>query len=154
MSFLHSIPINKTQYTNRLLYNSCIFLCLCSVKLTENGKTALLQLAGGDMRRVLNLLQATHLSYEEVDEEVVYLTAGAAVPRVIEHMFQSLMNDSFLQAYNTINQVRIYMFIRIYPRYLFYWTFVLPLLGLLGFGRVFWTTAMLCATSARRWRLW
>lgn len=75
------------------------------MNLSESGKSALLQLAGGDMRRVLNLLQATHLSYEVVDEEVVYLTAGAAVPRVIEHMFNSLMNDSFLQAYNTINQV-------------------------------------------------
>ena len=89
-----------------LLYDiHVIHIYTCSVNLTENGKSALLQLAGGDMRRVLNLLQATHLSYEQVDEEVVYLTAGAAVPRVIEHMFQSLMNDSFLQAYNTINQV-------------------------------------------------
>ena len=57
------------------------------VNITEAGTAALLQLAGGDMRRVLNLLQATHLSYETVDEEVVYLTAGAAVPKVIEQMF-------------------------------------------------------------------
>ena len=47
-----------------------------SVNISAGGKQALLQLSGGDMRRVLNLLQATHLSYELVDEEVVYLTAG------------------------------------------------------------------------------
>ena len=57
------------------------------------------------MRRVLNLLQATHLSYETVDEEVVYLTAGAAVPKVIDQMLHSLMNDSFEVAYDTLFQV-------------------------------------------------
>lgn len=76
-----------------------------NVCITEGGTAALLNLAGGDMRRVLNLLQATHLSYDEVDEEVVYLTAGAAVPKVVDQMFQSLMNDPFQEAYNTIFQV-------------------------------------------------
>ena len=57
------------------------------------------------MRRVLNLLQSTHLSYAEVSEEVVYMTAGAAVPKVIEQMLDSLLNDGFQTAYNTILQV-------------------------------------------------
>ena len=77
------------------------------VNITEAGTAALLQLAGGDMRRVLNLLQATHLSYETVDEEVVYLTAGAAVPKVIEQMFNSLMTDPFETAYQTLYQVSL-----------------------------------------------
>ena len=54
------------------------------------------------MRRVLNLLQATHLSYESVDESVVYLTAGAAVPAVIDSLLTSLMNDTFRVAYDTV----------------------------------------------------
>jgi replication factor C subunit 3/5 len=75
------------------------------VKISQGGSQALLQLSGGDMRRVLNLLQATHLSYEEVTEEVVYLTAGAAVPRVIEFMCTALMNEPFKGAYDCILQV-------------------------------------------------
>ena len=38
--------------------------------------------------------------------QIVYLTAGAAVPAVIEETFQSLLNDSFNDAYEKINKVR------------------------------------------------
>jgi hypothetical protein len=37
--------------------------------------------------------------------QIVYLTAGAAVPAVIEETFQSLLNDSFNEAYEKINKV-------------------------------------------------
>jgi DNA polymerase III delta prime subunit len=40
------------------------------VKISESGKSAILQLAGGDLRRVLNLLQSSHMSYPEITEEV------------------------------------------------------------------------------------
>ncbi len=61
-----------------------------------------MQLANGDMRRVLNLLQSTHMAYPEVSEETVYLTAGAAIPKVIEGLLISLLNDSFQDSYNLI----------------------------------------------------
>ena len=73
-----------------------------NVNVTESGKNALLQLAGGDFRRVLNLLQSADMAYDVVDEESVYLTAGAAVPAVIDKMFHSLMNDGFEDAYRSI----------------------------------------------------
>jgi replication factor C subunit 3/5 len=76
------------------------------VNITEDGKEALLRLSGGDMRRVLNLMQATHMAYPEVDENVVYTTAGAALPVVIDNMFKSLMNDSFNVAHDSISTVR------------------------------------------------
>lgn len=38
-------------------------------------------------------------------DQVVYLTAGAAVPAVIEATFQSLLNDSFDEAFKKINDV-------------------------------------------------
>ncbi len=75
------------------------------VNIDESGKNAILRLAGGDMRRVLNLLQTTHLSYEVVNEEAVYQTAGAAVPRVIESMVHSLFNEGLETAYTTVLQV-------------------------------------------------
>lgn len=76
-----------------------------SVNVTESGKQAILQLAGGDLRRVLNLLQSAHMAYPLVDEQAVYLTAGAAVPAVIEQMLQALLNESFDAAYESIHKV-------------------------------------------------
>jgi len=58
-----------------------------------------LELAGGDLRRVLNLLQSANMAYPQVNEEAIYLTAGAAVPAVIENIYQSLLNDNFDTAY-------------------------------------------------------
>ena len=73
-----------------------------SVDITEGGKKALLQLAGGDLRRVLNLLQSSAMAYPQITEEAVYLTAGAAMPAVIEDTFHSLLNDDFDTAYKKI----------------------------------------------------
>jgi replication factor C subunit 3/5 len=75
------------------------------VNATNNGVQALMQLANGDMRRVLNLLQSTHMAYPQVSEETVYLTAGAAVPKIIEGLLKSLLNDTFLNCYNLILKV-------------------------------------------------
>lgn len=73
-----------------------------NVNATESGKEALLQLAGGDMRRVLNLLQSTHMAYPQLNEESVYLTAGAAIPAVIKDLLHSLLNDTFEVAYSKL----------------------------------------------------
>jgi hypothetical protein len=43
--------------------------------------------------------------------QVVYQTAGAAMPAVIEETFQSLLNDNFDDAYKKINNVSSWNFI-------------------------------------------
>lgn len=92
-------PLRSDQIISRL--NDVIRLE--NVNVTECGKQAILQLAGGDLRRVLNLLQSTQMAYpDSVNEETVYLTAGAAIPSVINQMLQSLLNDTFDNAYKHI----------------------------------------------------
>jgi replication factor C subunit 3/5 len=44
------------------------------------------------------------MAYPVVTREAVYLTAGAAMPEVIETIFQSLLNDTFETAYTTLLQ--------------------------------------------------
>jgi replication-associated recombination protein RarA len=44
----------------------CSYYIVCSVNATEGGKNAILALAGGDLRRVLNLLQSTAMAYPQV----------------------------------------------------------------------------------------
>jgi replication factor C subunit 3/5 len=76
------------------------------VKFTEDGMEAILSLSGGDMRRVLNLLQTTAMSYpEEVNESAVYLTSGAPLPSDLDAILKSLMNDSFVTAQGNITDL-------------------------------------------------
>lgn len=46
------------------------------INVTEDGKQALLNLAQGDMRRVLNILQSTSMAFDVVNEENVYTCVG------------------------------------------------------------------------------
>eukprot|EP00586_Coscinodiscus_wailesii_P010571 CAMPEP_0172505394 /NCGR_PEP_ID=MMETSP1066-20121228/186120_1 /TAXON_ID=671091 /ORGANISM="Coscinodiscus wailesii, Strain CCMP2513" /LENGTH=370 /DNA_ID=CAMNT_0013281987 /DNA_START=30 /DNA_END=1142 /DNA_ORIENTATION=- len=72
------------------------------VEVTEEGTEAILSLSGGDMRRVLNLLQASAMSFEVVDETAVYLTSGSPLPRDVECMLDALFNMSFQKAFEII----------------------------------------------------
>jgi replication factor C subunit 3/5 len=96
------------QFALNLLSSSSHMHCYVmqySVNATRDGSEAILQLAGGDLRRVLNLLQSTHMAYPEVNEETVYLTAGAAIPKVIAAILNSLLTQSFQSAYQHLLQV-------------------------------------------------
>lgn len=44
--------------------------------MTEDGRQALLSLAHGDMRRVINILQSTSMAFDVVNEENVYTCVG------------------------------------------------------------------------------
>lgn len=86
------------------------------VEATQSGKDALMNLAAGDMRRVLNLLQSTFMAYPMVNEENVYLTAGAALPHVIQSIFKSLLNDTYEDAYKLlagVSKINIHLFLLI-----------------------------------------
>lgn len=93
-------PLKTEQISGRLDH----IIAMESVKITEDGKKAILALAGGDMRRVLNLLQSAHTAYPAIDEKEVYLCAGAAMPKVMEELFHSLLNESFDEGYQKITR--------------------------------------------------
>ena len=44
--------------------------------MTEDGRQALLDLAHGDMRRVINILQSTSMAFDVVSEEALYTCVG------------------------------------------------------------------------------
>jgi replication factor C subunit 3/5 len=76
------------------------------VNATEDGVQALLRLSLGDMRKTLNVLQTTAMSYDVVNEENVYMCVGAALPREIDEIFHSLLNDSFADCFKKIRQMQ------------------------------------------------
>lgn len=69
---------------------------------TEDGKKALLTLANGDMRKVLNVLQSTWLAYKNVTEDHVYTCVGHPLKTDIENIVKWLLNDDFQTTYKSI----------------------------------------------------
>lgn len=72
------------------------------VNITEDGVDSILNLSGGDMRRVLNLLQSTSMAYDCVDESNVYLTSGAPLPSDVKDVLEWLLNEGFKEAYEKL----------------------------------------------------
>lgn len=74
-------------------------LCERRVDTTEGGISAILRLAQGDMRRVLNVLQATSLGFEQVTEAAVYACTGDPSPKDIRIVTQSLLTAPISDTY-------------------------------------------------------
>jgi len=66
-----------------------------SVKVTEDGKKALIDLAQGDMRKVLNILQSAATAFPEVNEDSVYTCVGHPLKSDIMNILKWLLNDDF-----------------------------------------------------------
>jgi replication factor C subunit 3/5 len=65
-----------------------------NLTVTEDGKEALFSLSGGDMRKILNVLQSTSLAFNVVDEKNVYLCVGQPDPHVIQRILKLLLNET------------------------------------------------------------
>eukprot|EP01052_Picozoa_sp_SAG31_P017901 SAG31_NODE_1245_length_9134_cov_6.012064_5_plen_166_part_00 len=48
------------------------------------------------------------MSHDVVNEENVYLCVGAPLPREIDEIFHSLLNDSFADCYNKIRHMQVF----------------------------------------------
>ena len=65
-------PLNTKQILPRLKHVSDVE----GVNVTEDGEKALMSLSGGDMRRVLNILQSCSMAFDVVNEDNVYTCVG------------------------------------------------------------------------------
>eukprot|EP00903_Cladosiphon_okamuranus_P011117 g10493.t1 len=72
------------------------------VTITPDGVEAVMRLGQGDMRRVLNLLQSTHMAYQKVDERHAYLCAAAPLKQDMEYIRNALLTASFKDAFDGI----------------------------------------------------
>lgn len=79
------------------------------VKITDDGRKAIYELSQGDMRRVVNLLQSTAMSYpnQEIDEAKVYQCCGYPLRSDIEKIMELLLNSNMRTAYSEISQLKI-----------------------------------------------
>ncbi|CUS22821.1 LAQU0S07e00870g1_1 [Lachancea quebecensis] len=85
-------------------------LILENLKLSSEAFTALLRLSKGDMRRALNVLQASKATLDdpdaEVTEDTIYECIGAPHPQDIETALESMLKDDWSTAFFTVNKIR------------------------------------------------
>eukprot|EP00850_Spirogloea_muscicola_P015995 SM000127S26611 [mRNA] locus=s127:42115:44252:+ [translate_table: standard] len=77
-----------------------------SLDVNEGGLNAVVRLSAGDMRKALNILQATQMASPCVTEEAVYLCTGNPMPKDIEQIIFHLLNEPFTVAYKYIADAR------------------------------------------------
>jgi len=77
------------------------------LKITSDGKAALLKLSKGDMRRALNILQACHAAYEVTDEAAIYNCTGHPQPADIDAVVKSMLTEEFTTSYTKISRLKI-----------------------------------------------
>lgn len=75
---------------------------------TDDGKKALMDLSGGDMRKVLNVLQSTWMAFKKVNEDNVYTCVGHPLRKDIDNIINWLLNDEdFKETYQKISQMKL-----------------------------------------------
>ena len=72
---------------------------LFRINLTEDGKDSLLRISQGDMRKVLNILQACHAGFRTINSDAIYACTGAPNPSTIQSILKILMAEDFTNAY-------------------------------------------------------
>ncbi|CAE7275991.1 RFC5 [Symbiodinium natans] len=88
---LRFAPLSQEQILGRLEY-----VAKCEkIQLTNEGAKAIVQVAGGDMRKVLNVFQTTSMGHAgRVDAGAVYTSTGVPAPEEIDHFLKTLLNGS------------------------------------------------------------
>ena len=65
------------------------------LQLDDRASKAIVNLSGGDMRKVLNVLESCSLAYKEIPETKVYEVTGRPSPDTIERIYSVLTNSDF-----------------------------------------------------------
>ncbi|MBA42975.1 MAG: replication factor C small subunit [Magnetococcales bacterium] len=77
-----------------------------NLNITKKGMRCVLKRANGDMRRALNILQSTNMAYKKITEKNVNYCIGYPQKEQMDKIYNSLMNESFKNSYNTISEMK------------------------------------------------
>jgi len=75
------------------------------MRVTDDGLQAILRLSGGDMRKVLNVLQATASGFDRVDAANVHLCTGNPTPAEVRALLESLLNKPLSEAHKDLQTI-------------------------------------------------
>jgi replication factor C small subunit len=96
-------PIPEEAIKNRLI----MIAEREGLKYTEDGISAIIYVAEGDLRKAINLLQTASAMASTVDSKVVYRVAGLAHPEEVRAMINSALKGKFLSAREALRNLMI-----------------------------------------------
>jgi replication factor C subunit 3/5 len=73
--------------------------------ITYEAKKAIYNLSGGDMRKYINILQATFLSYKKVTVKNIYKCTGKPMPKTISKIISNLLNNNIKNNYKFLQKI-------------------------------------------------
>jgi len=76
-----------------------------SLKVSEGGVEAILEISGGDLRRTINVLQTAASVGKPIDAETVYSVVGRANPYDVREMMITALNGDFAGARNKLREM-------------------------------------------------
>lgn len=76
------------------------------LKIDKAAKDAIVSLSGGDMRKVLNILESASLAHSKITDTDIYNCTGRPSPEDVEIIMQSLLKDDAKKAYTTFSDVK------------------------------------------------
>jgi replication factor C subunit 3/5 len=74
-------------------------------EITKDGIDTLIKIANGDMRKVINNLQATYMAFQTVNKVNICKCIGYPYPEDIDKMHKMLLKDSIKDCYNNIEKI-------------------------------------------------
>ncbi|XP_067931456.1 replication factor C subunit 5-like [Watersipora subatra] len=95
-------PLSRDQMLPRLQHVSQEE----NIQVKDDGMRAVVRLAGGDMRRALNMLQSTSLSHDVVTEDSVYTCVGHPLRKDINKIAELMLNKPFNEAFTQIKKIQ------------------------------------------------
>jgi len=98
----NSISFNVIKYNVQV--GNSVDLCKLLRQLTEVNVYLIVIycFSGGDMRKVLNILQSCAMAFDEVNEDNVYACVGHPLRSDVENVVSWMLNESFFTAYKNI----------------------------------------------------
>lgn len=74
-------------------------------EISKDGIDTLIKIANGDMRKVINNLQATYMAFEKVDKVNICKCIGYPYPEDINKIHQILLKDNIKDCYDKIEKI-------------------------------------------------
>jgi replication factor C subunit 3/5 len=95
-------PLKPQEIKKRIKY-----VAKCeNINITEDGINTLIKRSKGDMRKILNILQTTSMSYKQINEFSINKCLGYPNSTTITIIFVSLFNDNYQKSYDIVRDLK------------------------------------------------
>lgn len=94
-------PLSKADITKKLNDISSKM----NLQISKDGIDTIIKISRGDMRKVLNILQATSMAYDVINSKNVTNCIGYPTSDHMNDILSSLLNDSYKKCYNNVNSL-------------------------------------------------